>query len=308
MIRKPRALVPGDRIAVVAPASAFDHGQFACGIEELRRLGFEPVYDESVFARQRYLAGPPEARAAAMHRAWTDPTIAGLIAVRGGYGSAQLLPLLDRATVTRACKALIGYSDITTLLNFQVLTCGVAAFHGPMLDRRLGRGEEGYDRDTFLRALCRAAPLGELSPAGLESVRPGEAAGVLLGGTLTQLLASLGTPFAWNPPPGYVLLLDEVSERPYRLDRMVTQARQAGLIDRASAVIIGELPDCDEPSGEVRGRSVMAELFAEFPGPVVIGFPTGHTVGPTMTLPLGVRCRVIADARPRIVVEEAAVS
>lgn len=308
MIRKPHALVPGDRIAVVAPASAFDRDQFACGIDELRRLGFEPVYDESVFARQRYLAGPPEARAAAMHRAWADPTIAGLIAVRGGYGSAQLLPLLDCAAVARACKPLIGYSDITTLLNFQVLLCGVAAFHGPMLDRRLGRGDEGYDRDTFLRALCRTEPLGELSPAGLECVRPGEAAGVLLGGTLTQLLASLGTPFAWNPPPGYVLLLDEVSERPYRLDRMLTQARQAGLIDRASAVIIGELPDCDEPSGEVLGRTVMAELFADFPGPVVMGFPTGHTVGPTMTLPLGVSCRVIADSRPRVVVEEAAVS
>lgn len=308
MIRKPRAIVPGDRIAVVAPASAFDQEQFACGIEELRRLGFEPVYDDSVFARHRYLAGPPALRVAAIHRAWVDPTIAAVIAVRGGYGSAQLLPLLDPATAARACKPLIGYSDITALLNFQVLTCGVVAFHGPMLDRRLGRGERGYDRETFIRALCHAAPLGELAPSGLEVIRPGEAGGVLLGGTLTQLLASLGTPYAWNPPTGFVFLLEEVSERPYRLDRMVTQARQAGLLARASAVIIGELPDCDEPSGDVRGRSVMADLFADFPGPVLLGFPTGHTVGPSMTLPLGVSCRVIADGRPRVIIEEAAVA
>jgi len=308
VIRKPRAIVPGDRIAVVAPASAFDQEQFACGIEELRRLGFEPVYDDSVFARHRYLAGPPALRVAAIHRAWVDPTIAAVIAVRGGYGSAQLLPLLDPATAARACKPLIGYSDITALLNFQVLTCGVVAFHGPMLDRRLGRGERGYDRETFIRALCHAAPLGELAPSGLEVIRPGEAGGVLLGGTLTQLLASLGTPYAWNPPTGFVFLLEEVSERPYRLDRMVTQARQAGLLARASAVIIGELPDCDEPSGDVRGRSVMADLFADFPGPVLLGFPTGHTVGPSMTLPLGVSCRVIADGRPRVIIEEAAVA
>lgn len=308
MIRKPRALVPGDRIAVVAPASAFDHEEFALGIDELRRLGFEPVYDESVFARQRYLAGPPEVRAEALHRAWGDPTIAGVIAVRGGYGSAQLLPRLDPTAVTRACKPLIGYSDITTLLNYHVLTCGVVAFHGPMLDRRLGRGEAGYDRDTFVRALCHAVPLGELAPEGVERVRPGEATGVLLGGTLTQLLATLGTPYAWNPPAGFVLLLDEVSERPYRLDRMLTQLRQAGLLARAAAVIVGELPDCDEPSGEVRGRSVVADCLADFPGPVLFGFPTGHTVGPTMTLPLGVSCRVVADARPRVIVEEAAVT
>ena len=149
--------------------------------------------------------------------------------------------------------------------------------------------------------------MGEIAPPGLESIRQGEAAGPLLGGTLTQLLASLGTPFAFAPPAGYVLFLDEVGERPYRLDRMVTQLRQAGVLANASAVVIGELPRCDEPSGDPTARAVMAELFAEFPGPVVIGFPSGHTVTPAMTLPFGVRARVVADARPRLVIEEAAV-
>jgi muramoyltetrapeptide carboxypeptidase len=177
-----------------------------------------------------------------------------------------------------------------------------------MLAGRLGRAEAGYDRDSFLRALCRSEPLGELAPPGLEAVRRGEAVGVLLGGTLTQLLASLGTPFAFAPREDYVLLIDEVGERPYRLDRMVTQAAQAGLLTRARAVVIGELPGCDEPSGDPTGRAVMADLFADFPGPVIMGFPSGHTAGPAMTLPLGVTCRVIADGRPRLIIEDAAVS
>jgi muramoyltetrapeptide carboxypeptidase len=307
-MRKPRALAPGDRLAVVAPASPFTRDEFDRGVDEIRRLGFEPVYDDTVFARQRYVAGSPAVRAAAIHAAWRDPSIAGVIGVRGGYGSAQLLPLLDRDEANRACKPFIGYSDLTAMLTFLTLGCDLVAFHGPMLAGRLGRGAEGYDEGSFVRALCRREPMGELAPAGLEAVRPGDAAGMLLGGTLTQLLASIGTPYAFSPPEGYVLFLDEVAERPYRLDRMVTQLRQTGLLRRAAAVVIGELPRCDEPSGDPTARVVMAELFEDFPGPVLIGFPSGHTVTPAMTLPFGVQARVVANGRPRLVIEEAAVA
>src|SRR4029077_13746037 len=125
---------------------------------------------------------------------------------------------------------------------------------------RLGRGAAGYDEDSFVRTLCRREPVGELAPAGLETVRAGEASGPLLGGTLTQLLASLRTPYAFAPPQGYVLFLDDVGERPYRLDRMVTQLVQTGLLARASAVVIGELPKCDEPSGGARARAAMSDV------------------------------------------------
>jgi muramoyltetrapeptide carboxypeptidase len=305
---KPRVLRPGDRLAVVAPASPFERQEFGDGLEEIRALGLEPVYDDSVFARYRgYLAGPPEMRAGAIRSALRDPAIAGVIAVRGGYGSAQLLPLLDVDEIRGAAKPFIGYSDLTSLLTFLTTTCGVVAFHGPMLAGRLGRGAAGYDRDSFERSLCRTEPVGEMTARDLEALRDGEAAGPVLGGTLTQLLASLGTPFAFDPPDGYVLWLDEVGERPYRLDRMVLQLEQTGLLRRAAAVIIGELPRCDEPSGSPTGRGVMADLFAAFPGPVLIGFPSGHTTGPAMTLPLGITARVIGGSRPRIVYEEAAV-
>ena len=306
-MRKPRALAPGDRLAIVAPASPFTREEFDGGLQEIRRLGFVPVYDDSVFARQRYVAGPAASRAAAIHAAWRDPSIAGLIGVRGGYGSAQLLPLLDREAARRACKPFIGYSDLTSVLTFLTLGCDLVAFHGPMLAGRLGRGADGYDEDSFIRTLCRREPAGELAAPGVEAIRAGEASGPLLGGTLTQLLASLGTPYAFAPPAGHVLFLDEAGERPYRLDRMVTQLAQTGLLARASAVVIGELPKCDEPSGDPTARAVMADLFADFPGPVLIGFPSGHTVGPAMTLPFGVHARVIAGDRPRLVIEESAV-
>ena len=305
---KPHALQPGDRLAVVAPASSFAREEFDRGIEEIRRLGLVPVYDERVFDRDRYLAGSAEVRAAAVRQAWADPSIAALIGVRGGYGSAQILPLLNREDARRACKPFIGYSDLTAMLTYLTIGCGMVAFHGPMLDRRLSKGAAGYDLDSFSYALTRVEPMGELSPPDLETIRAGDAKGMLLGGTVTQLLASIGTPFAFAPPRGFVLFLDEVGERPYRLDRQVLQLRQARILARASSVVIGELPGCDEPNSDLTGRAVMADLFRDFPGPVLIGFPSGHTTGPTMTLPFGVTARVVGGYRPRLIIEESAVS
>jgi muramoyltetrapeptide carboxypeptidase len=304
---KPRALRQGDRLAIVAPASPFDRTVFDEGIAEIEHLGFVPVYDQSVFARREYVAGAPDVRATAIRSAWRDPSIAGIVAVRGGYGSTQVLPLLDPAEAREARKPFVGYSDLTAILTYLTINCGMVAFHGPMLDGKLGRGHTGYDRDSFEKALCRREPMGELTPPGLETIAGGDARGMLLGGTLTQVLASIGTPYAFSPPQGYVLFLDDVGERPYRLDRMVTQLQQTGLLAKASAVVIGELPRCDEPSGTPTARSVMADLFGDFNGPVLFGFPSGHTTRPAMTLPFGVMARVIADARPRVVIEEAAV-
>ncbi len=304
---KPRALRPGDRIAVVAPASPFVREEFDAGVAELQRLGFEPVFDDTVFDRRGYVAGDPEVRARAIRAAWADDGVAALIGARGGYGSVQLLPLLDPADARRARKPFVGYSDLTSLLVFLTGCCGVAAFHGPGVAGRLGGGAGGYDRDSFVRALTVLKPLGEMSAPGLEALHEGEGRGLLLGGTLTQLVASLGTPYAFDPPAEHVLFLDEVNERPYRIDRMLTQLRLAGVLARASAIVFGELPGCDEPGGEPGARAVIADLLRDFPGPVLAGFPSGHTRGPAVTLPLGVRARVVGGPRPIVAIEEAAV-
>lgn len=306
---KPRALAPGDRIALVAPASPFSRLEFDAGVAELRRLGYEPVYDETVFARTRYTAGEPFVRATAFRQAWTDPSIRALVAVRGGYGSVQILPRLDRDEIRRTPKAFIGYSDNTSLLAWLTGQCGVVSFHGPMIEGRFAKGPAGYDPETFARALTRADAAGRISHPQLETLRAGDASGMLTGGTLTQLAASLGTPYAFDPPAGHILFIDEVAERPYRIDRLLTQLRLAGVLSRAAAVVFGEMPGCDEPAeGGPAIRDVLRDLLADFPGPVLFGLPSGHTNGACLTLPFGVAARVVAGPDPALIIEEAAVA
>jgi muramoyltetrapeptide carboxypeptidase len=188
------------------------------------------------------------------------------------------------------------------------LSCGIVTFHGPMIEGRFAKGEAGYDRDTFTRCLCRAEPVGEITHPLLEVVRPGEASGMLLGGTLTQLTASLGTPYAFDPPDGFVLFVDEVGERPFRIDRMLMQLRLSGILGRASAVVFNEMPRCDEPGSDPTARATVEKIMRDFPGPVLFGLPSGHTSGATLTLPFGVTTTVVADNKARLIVEEAAVS
>ena len=161
-------------------------------MHELRQLGFDPVYTDAVFARDDYLAGGAELRARDLMQAWTDPDVRGIIAARGGYGSVQLLPLLDAGVVREQPKVFVGYSDNTSLLIWLMQACGLVSFHGPMIEGRFARGAAGYDRDSFLRSVSQAAPVGEIHDDRLETMRPGEARGMLVGGTLTQLVASLG--------------------------------------------------------------------------------------------------------------------
>ena len=305
-MRKPRALKAGDRIAIVAPASPFSRDEFTRGVAEIERLGFVPVYDDSVFARESgYLAGSPEVRAGAFIRYWTDPNVSALLAVRGGYGSVHILPLLDRERVIEHSKLFIGYSDNTSILSWLTCQCGIAALHGPMIEGRLAGGA-GYDQRSFLELVSGGRGL-ELAPDGLTVLRHGEARGPLYGGTITQLVASLGTPFPFDPPEGCVLFLEEVNERPYRIDRMLTQLVLSGILAQARALVFGEMRGCDEPGGGVTARDAITRTTSHCAGPIVVGFPSGHTTGPVWTLPLGVTVAVSTRPRPVLVIEEAPV-
>jgi muramoyltetrapeptide carboxypeptidase len=241
-----------------------------------------------------------------IEQAWRDPSIRALFAIRGGYGSAQLLPLLDTRLMRDARKAFIGYSDITALLCLH-LQHQIACFHGTMIERRLALGEAAYDRRSLLACISEAAPPGEMAPPGLELLKRGEARGVLVGGTMTTLVSLLGTPWAYTPPDGCILFLEDVAERPYRIDRMLTQMQQSGILDRAAAIVFGEFPGCNEPGDEVTARHVAESFAAGCRGPVLFGFPSGHTQGATWTLPLGVEARVVANGGAALVIEEAAV-
>jgi muramoyltetrapeptide carboxypeptidase len=307
-MRKPRPLKSGDRIAVVAPASPFARDEFDRGVAELSRLGFEPTWDEAVFATEGgYLAGPAELRAHSFMKHWNDASVAALIAVRGGYGSVQLLPFLHPPALVAEPKLFIGYSDNTSLLSWLTCGCGITGLHGPMLERRLASGAAGYDERSFLALVSNGSGV-ELAPDGLDVLRPGRAQGPLFGGTIAQLVASLGTPFSFDPPEGCVLFLEDVNERPYRIDRMLTQLRLSGILARARALVFGEMRGCDEPGGTLTAREVIARLTVGFPGPVLFGFPSGHTSGPCWTLPFGVDVRVESAPRPCVVIEEPAVA
>ena len=289
----------------MAPASPFTRPDFEAGLAELTRLGWVPVYDERIFERESIVAGPASVRAAALRDYLEREDVDAVLAVRGGYGSAEILPLLDAAAIRRRRTALIGYSDVTSLHTFFTCQVGLVSLHGPMVEGRLAKGESAYDRASLIASVSED-PIGRLAPDSLEVVSPGEASGPLFGGTLTQLTASLGTPFHFDPPAGHVLLLDEVGERPYRIRRMLNQMTQAGLLARASAIVLGQMPRCDEPGGKVTAGGVIADYLQGFSGPVVFGFPTGHSTSPLITLPLGIRVRVIGRGTPAVIVEEAA--
>lgn len=305
---KIRPVRPGATVALVAPASPFPRAEFDRGVAELQRLGFNTWWDERVFDAGVFVAGTPETRAASLQDALLRPDVDAIIAVRGGYGSVQVLPGLDMSLWQSRRTAFIGYSDVTSLHTVINQAAGLVSIHGPMLEGRLARGPEAYDPPSFLTALLDHV-VGELPAPALTVLRDGaEVSGPLFGGTLTQLVASLGTPYAFDPPAGHILFLDEVGERPYRLDRMITQLKFAGILARASAVVFNEMPKCDEPGGTPTARDTVSAALEGFPGPVLLGLPSGHATCETVTLPFGVATRVIAGERPRVIVEEAAAS
>ena len=299
---KPRAVGPGDRIAIVAPASNCSRDEFDRGANELRRLGYEPVFDPSVFERSTFTAGCARTRADAFRAAWMDPSVTALIAVRGGYGSVELLPLLEDLSVDTP-KLFVGYSDNTSLLTWLTVHRRVPALHGPMLEGRLAAGAAAYDVSSF-QALLRGGRGLELRPEGARVLKDGEARGLLLGGTMTQLAASMGTPYAFDPPPGSILFLEDVNERPYRLHRLLMQLKLSGTLSRAAGLVFGEMRGCDEPDGGATASQVIETFAAECRGPVIAAFPSGHTTGPCWTLALGVTCRLATRPAPALIVED----
>ncbi len=276
--------------------------------DELRALGFEPVVlPPAAGPSAPYVSGSGAARAAQLQSALGDGRIAAVMASRGGYGSAQLLPFLDLDAIRRARTLLVGYSDITALLDVVTGHAGLVTIHGPMAEGRLARGAAAYDRDAFLRTVCEPEPIGVVSTPTAAVLQPGTAQGVLRGGTLTQVAALLGTPWAFTAREPTILFLDDVNERPYRIDRLLWQLRLAGVFTHVTGVVFNELPGCDEPGGRVCAHDAVRHALDGFAGPIVTGVPSGHTVGTMLTLPFGVRTTVEASGEVRLCVDEAAV-
>jgi len=245
-------------------------------------------FDEGVFSRTGYLAGDDERRAAELLRALADDSIDAVVCARGGYGSTRILPRIPVDSVRSANKMVVGFSDVTALHALWT-RAGVRSLHGPMV-AGLGRGTDAGAMRWY-EALEGAVP----APLyGLERVAGGSARGVLVGGNLAVLSALVGTAYA-PPLDGAVLFLEDVGERPYRVDRMLTQLRHAGWFDRACAVALGAFTGGPPGPDGTTTEDVLRERLAELGVPVVAGVPSGH-VDDNLELPFGGVVAVDADA------------
>ncbi len=291
MIRPP-ALRQGAKIGLVAPASSFSREGFLAGCDRLRQMGYEPVYAEEIFSRDLYFAGSAAHRTREFLELWRREDIAALLCVRGGYGSNYLLEHLDFEWIEEHPKILIGCSDITTLLAAIHDRTGLVTFHGPMAAKDIADGN--FDPLSWNNSLTGVA--GWNVPAdAVEVLRPGRAQGKLHGGCLSMLAASLGTPFEIETE-GTVLFIEDVGERPFRVDRMLMQLRLAGKLDKVRGFVFGEMLDCLPPKGESYTlQQVIMRVLEPYNVPVVFGLKSGHVSGGNITLPLGVQAELTAE-------------
>lgn len=293
ILQKPRPLRPGDRVAVIATSSPFERENLERGLATLRAQGFDPVLGSHAFDRHRYLAGGDAERASDFVAAVTDPSIRGIICARGGYGAARMLSHIDANVVRPHCKAFVGFSDVTALHLWLLETCGWVTFHGPMVATKWAG--EGLDGDT-LRSLVDAVS-GNASPVSSSSARVlhgGRARGRLIGGNLSILCHSIGTSFEPDTRD-CLLFIEDVHEAPYRIDRMLTHLRQAGKLTGVRGVIVGEMLECDAPTGaDFTVDDVVDSSLEDLQVPIVTRFPISHGK-PNHTVALGIEYEMDAD-------------
>ena len=274
-----RALRRGDRIGAVAPASPFDRDFFFAGVAVLNVLGFEVVWSDDIFKQDRYLAGSDALRLEMIHNLFQDPTIGAVWSIRGGYGSMRLLPRLNISVIRENPKPFIGCSDITAMLNFFTGKCGMVTFHAPMI-ATLARADE-QSVSSLLSALTENRSL-TIAADAPRTIVAGRATGIVAGGNLSTLSHMIGTPF-FPDFSGAVVFLEDVGEKPYRIDRMLTQLLLSGAFDRAAGICLGSFLDCGD---DAEIRKVFEDRLSLLPIPVAAGFPIGHGM-PNLTLPIG---------------------
>jgi muramoyltetrapeptide carboxypeptidase len=265
---------------------AIDASALQAGVAVLSRH-YKVVFDETVHSTHRYLAGDDERRLSELNRAFTDPEVRAIFCARGGYGATRLLSRLRVDSLPH--KALVGFSDITALHALMQRAHRVS-IHGPVATQ-LGRMEQGMV-DRLFDVLEHSRPPEPL--AGARPLMPGLADGPLLGGNLSVFSHLLGTPYL-PPLDGAVLCLEDVGERPYRLDRLWTHLRLAGVFDRIAGIALGAFASCDEQNASYTGDDVLGELARETGKPCAIGFPVGHR-DRNAAVPFGVRVRLDAGA------------
>lgn len=297
LLAVPPALQPGDAISIVAPASSPQREVFDAAMANLAAAGYRPKTYRDVCKPHGYLAGTDAERADELNRAFADPETTMVLAARGGYGCGRILDRVDFELLTQRPKIVCGYSDLTALHAAIQRRCGLISFHGPNLVDGLGddSAETESERGAALLLFNGGSVSGsDLIPPMRHALAGGNAEGRLVGGNAAVLLSVLGTPF--EPDfDGAILLLEDVGEAPYRIDRLLTQLRLGGALDRLAGVMLGYFTGTGVSDGPTV-EAIASEFFIPLGIPALAGVPVGHE-HPNLPLPLGARVRLDADAR-----------
>lgn len=308
---KPPALKQGDRVAVVAPAGAADdQAHIDRALAKLRDLGFAPVVTPNILKRHGYLAGTDDQRAADLNLAFADPSFKAIFALRGGYGVSRLLHLLDYESLRQNPKVVLGYSDITALHNAIVARAGIVSFHGPCGESTWN----AYARESLLRVCMQSGPAGPVpapeKPEGRHTLMPGKGRGVLVGGNLSLVVATYGTPYLPDLT-GKIVVLEDIGEDPYRVDRMLTHLFLGGQITKAAGIVFGNFRDRpragDTPpeAGKTFSlQQVLEDRCRTIGVPAFRGLPMGH-LADNHVIPFGVEAEMDADCQTLTLVEPA---
>ena len=305
--RKPRALVKGSKLGVFAPASPANSVEMIAGLAELKRQGFQIAANQDSKA-DGYFAGPALERMNGFLSGINSDQIDGLMALRGGYGSNYLLDFELEKNLGNL-KSVIGFSDLTTLQVYLWQKCGWVTFYGPMVAAGMNAGvgaSKGYDENSFLQAVGKAEAGWKLRLKG-EPVLAGQATGRVLGGCMTLVEATIGTPWELETKDS-ILILEDRAMKPYQVDRVLMHLKQAGKFAGVKGIVLGEFPD-SEPAvaGVPSVREVCARVLRPLGIPIVFGAPIGHTTRPMLTIPLGINARLDAESEGTLEFVEPAV-
>lgn len=304
---KPPALAAGDTVGIVAPASPVQRNLLDAGCVALWRLGYKPVYLDSIFDEDLYFAGSAQRRARELEEMFAREDVKAVICARGGYGTNYLLNELDFGKIAAHPKIFVGYSDITTLLTAISDRTGLVTFHGPMVTKDFA-AEDGLHTASWTAATTgrQKWEIASVPGSGISPVAPGKAEGILYGGCLSMLVASLGTPWEINTA-GTILFLEDVNTKPYQVDRMLMQLLQAGKLREVRGVIFGEMLDCNQHQEQpFTLQQVVGRVLGELGIPVAYGLRSGHVTRENITLPMGVRVALAVQNEVRLSVLEPA--
>lgn len=306
--RRPKALAPGSRLGVFAPASPAESIETIAGLAELKRHDFQVVANQDS-KPEGYFAGSALECAKAFLGTVSSDQVDGLIALRGGYGSTYLLDFELEKSLTIP-KTVIGFSDITSLQIYLWQRCGWVTFYGPMVAAGLNSGagaRKGYDEASFLQAIGKSEAGWKLRLRG-EAVLAGRAIGRVLGGCMTMMEATIGTPWELDTRDS-ILVLEDRAMKPYQVDRVLMHLKQAGKLKNVRGMVLGEFPESEPSSpGSPSVREVCARILRPLGVPIVFGAPVGHTPRPMLTLPLGIQARLDAHGEGTLEFLEPAVT